>query len=333
MTHYLPSTKSCLSLSSASHPISSVADNKKEEWKVENKRGKKRQGNIPNDLLVTSSPAFVTCPTSTASSITRFINSSKPYTTPTCQQINTLPDQHTRYQTQSAQQQDSATGSPTLIFPSIRIPICSYNQIDTVEFCKVIYISPHPSTYQSPPPPPIHHPHHTTANAGTTSKTYRLQQLENHITTSHNTSANPLLSIKALNPIPKSNPIRSNLTESQTDKWIAGGRYGETHIGGNNTLLPPPPPPPPRPVIIVYADLRYVLTGVRESSAVLCLVLRVWCLLNSSAPLSVSRSVSRFPLQFNSTFSFALMPFSFLFVFPFVALPVVCVACRCVHVA
>lgn len=94
---------------------------------------------IPNSLRFSSS-VFVACLTSTASSITRFMNSSKPYTgfLAGCD-----PKLHCRFY--------------TLILPSIRIASCSNSHIDTVERCcrslKMKLIGGK-RTFPLPPPPP-----------------------------------------------------------------------------------------------------------------------------------------------------------------------------------
>ena len=94
---------------------------------------------IPNSLRFSSS-VFVACLTSTASSITRFMNSSKP-----CADLlaYSTPKLHCRFY--------------TLILPSIRIASCSNNHIDTVERCcrslKMKLIGGK-RTFPLPPPPP-----------------------------------------------------------------------------------------------------------------------------------------------------------------------------------
>lgn len=95
---------------------------------------------IPNSLRFSSS-VFVACLTSTASSITRFMNSSKPYAAVLACSI---PELHCKLY--------------TLILPSIRIANCSNNHMDTVERCcrslKMKLIGGKRTLPLPPPPPP-----------------------------------------------------------------------------------------------------------------------------------------------------------------------------------
>lgn len=97
------------------------------------------EASIPNSLRFSSS-VFVACLTSTASSITRFMNSSKPYAI----FLSLFYPKVLRK-------------LYTLILPSIRIASCSNSHIDTVERCcrslKMKLIGGR-RTFPLPPPPP-----------------------------------------------------------------------------------------------------------------------------------------------------------------------------------
>ena len=78
---------------------------------------------VPSCLRDSLSFVLVICFTSTASSITRFMNSSKP-----CETLSAcfVSPEH---------EEVRGEGERTLIFPSILMESCSYNQTLTVEFC------------------------------------------------------------------------------------------------------------------------------------------------------------------------------------------------------